>query len=50
MVSPDGTMEALVEQSGSVEEADRLGIRMANEIRIRGGQKILDKMKKGVTS
>lgn len=50
IISPDGTMEASVEQSGPVGEADRFGIRMANEIRIRGGQKILDKMKKGVTS
>lgn len=51
MVSPDGSMKASVEQTAALDEADQLGIRMANEIRNRGGQAILDRIKqKGVAS
>ena len=51
LVSPDGNMKASVEESAGLDEAVRFGIRMANDIRNRGGQQILDRMKqKGVAS
>lgn len=51
IVNPDGSTKASVAQRGQLEEVDRFGIRMANEIRNRGGQEILDRMKqKGVAS
>ena len=51
IVSPDGLHKVEVVQTAPVAEAARLGIRMANEIRIKGGQEIIDAIKKkGVAS